>query len=265
MAKSLPKKDVVIMGLGWTGAILAQELTDAGLTVVAIERGPWRDTATDFNIGYMPDELRFAVRKELFLQPSQEAMTMRNDASSDRTADAGLRIFPAGFWRWRRRCALERICLALLAQRLRMQKPSDQTLRLQENPRIYRSRIGAFRYDEIEHCLRQVRISLRYLREGRGNLKGQIQPGGNPFEGPRSARISQPAAEDALFLGPVCRSGDGTWDCIPFPHRLANLSRPYVNPLGVRDGPMHLLRLLRALRLRQLFQGQRRRPRSFPC
>ena len=66
MAKTLPKKDVVIMGLGWTGTILAQELTEAGLTVVAIERGPWRDTATDFNIGYMPDELRYAVRRELF-------------------------------------------------------------------------------------------------------------------------------------------------------------------------------------------------------
>ena len=70
MAKILPKKDVVIMGLGWTGSIIAQELTEAGLNVVAIERGPWRDTATDFNIGYMPDELRYAVRRELFLSPA---------------------------------------------------------------------------------------------------------------------------------------------------------------------------------------------------
>src|SRR3569623_2472284 len=81
MAKLLPKKDAVIIGLGGTGAILAQELTSAGLNVVAIERGPWRDTATDFNIGYMQDELRYAVRKDLFLQPSVEAMTMRNNAS----------------------------------------------------------------------------------------------------------------------------------------------------------------------------------------
>ena len=81
MAKTLPKKDVVIMGLGWTGSILAQELTQAGLSVVAIERGPWRDTATDFNIGYMPDELRYAVRRDLFLQPKTEAMTMRNSAA----------------------------------------------------------------------------------------------------------------------------------------------------------------------------------------
>jgi gluconate 2-dehydrogenase alpha chain len=31
MAGKLPKKDVAIIGLGWTGAILAQELTDEGL------------------------------------------------------------------------------------------------------------------------------------------------------------------------------------------------------------------------------------------
>src|SRR6516225_5963491 len=39
---------VVIVGLGWTGSILAHELAATGLNVVAIERGPWRDTATDF-------------------------------------------------------------------------------------------------------------------------------------------------------------------------------------------------------------------------
>ena len=48
MASKLPAKDVVIIGLGWTGSILAYELTKAGLDVVAIERGPWRDTASDF-------------------------------------------------------------------------------------------------------------------------------------------------------------------------------------------------------------------------
>ena len=48
MAQKLPKKDVAIIGLGWTGSILAQELTDEGLDVIAIERGPWRDAPTDF-------------------------------------------------------------------------------------------------------------------------------------------------------------------------------------------------------------------------
>ena len=44
MSRKLPKKDVVIVGLGWTGSIMANELTDEGLDVIAIERGPWRAT-----------------------------------------------------------------------------------------------------------------------------------------------------------------------------------------------------------------------------
>ena len=50
MARKLPKKDVVIIGLGWTGSIMAHELTDEGLDVIAIERGPWRDGKTPVNV-----------------------------------------------------------------------------------------------------------------------------------------------------------------------------------------------------------------------
>jgi gluconate 2-dehydrogenase alpha chain len=78
MARKLPPKDVVIIGLGWTGSILGYELAKAGLDVVAIERGPWRDTATDFPPAYAQDELRYAVRLDLFLRPDQETLTFRN-------------------------------------------------------------------------------------------------------------------------------------------------------------------------------------------
>ena len=81
MARRLPRKDAVIIGLGWTGSILAHTLCDAGLDVVAIERGPWRDTATAFNIGYAPDELRYAVRLDLFQRPAQNTVTFRNNDS----------------------------------------------------------------------------------------------------------------------------------------------------------------------------------------
>ena len=80
MARKLPAKDVVIIGLGWTGSILGYELAKAGLDVVAIERGPWRDTATDFPPAYAQDELRYAVRLDLFLRPDQETLTFRNNA-----------------------------------------------------------------------------------------------------------------------------------------------------------------------------------------
>src|SRR5580700_6678752 len=80
MARKLSRKDVVIIGLGWTGSILGYELAKAGLDVVAIERGPWRDTATDFPPAYAQDELRYAVRLDLFLRPEQDTLTFRNNA-----------------------------------------------------------------------------------------------------------------------------------------------------------------------------------------
>ena len=47
MARKLPSKDVVIIGLGWTGSILGYELAKAGLDVVAIERGVQHDVRQD--------------------------------------------------------------------------------------------------------------------------------------------------------------------------------------------------------------------------
>jgi choline dehydrogenase-like flavoprotein len=83
MARRLPRKDVVIVGLGWTGSILANELTDEGLDVIAIERGPWRDTATEFPPNYAQGELRYRIRHELFLRPDQTTFTFRNKMSND--------------------------------------------------------------------------------------------------------------------------------------------------------------------------------------
>ena len=40
MATRKKPVDAVIIGYGWTGAIMAKTLTDAGLSVVALERVP---------------------------------------------------------------------------------------------------------------------------------------------------------------------------------------------------------------------------------
>ena len=81
MATKLPATDIVIIGLGWTGSIIAESMTKAGFNVVAIERGPWRDTATDFPPNYAPDELRYAVQHDLFVRPAQTTLTFRNNSS----------------------------------------------------------------------------------------------------------------------------------------------------------------------------------------
>src|SRR3954464_4061578 len=84
VARKLPPVDVVLVGFGWTAAIMAQELTDAGLQVVAIERGSWRDTPTDFAPTFIQDELRYYYRHELFQEASREPLTFRN--STDQAA-----------------------------------------------------------------------------------------------------------------------------------------------------------------------------------
>ena len=81
MPKKLPSVDVVLVGFGWTGAILGQELTDAGLNVLALERGGWRDTSTDFAVTFAQDELRYYYRRALFEEPARETLTFRNDPS----------------------------------------------------------------------------------------------------------------------------------------------------------------------------------------
>ncbi|MGE8384302.1 MAG: GMC family oxidoreductase, partial [Pseudomonas putida] len=67
MATVLNKVDAVIVGFGWAGAIMAKELTEAGLHVVALERGPMQDTYPEGSYPQVIDELTYSVRKKLFV------------------------------------------------------------------------------------------------------------------------------------------------------------------------------------------------------
>src|SRR5258708_20984316 len=83
MATTLPPVDAVLVGFGWTGAIMGQQLGDAGLNVVALERGPWRDTPTDFATGFAQDELRYMWRHHLFQNVSDDTITIRNNVNQE--------------------------------------------------------------------------------------------------------------------------------------------------------------------------------------
>src|SRR3981081_897990 len=81
MAKKLPPVDVVLVGFGWTAAMLGQELTEPGLQLLGIERGGWRDTSTDFAVTFAQDELRYYWRHDLFQEPVRDTLTFRNSKS----------------------------------------------------------------------------------------------------------------------------------------------------------------------------------------
>jgi gluconate 2-dehydrogenase alpha chain len=81
MATKRKPVDAVLVGFGLTGSLLAKELTDAGLRVVGLERGPARDTQPDFAMPGIHDELKYARRHELAQDLSGETITFRNHAA----------------------------------------------------------------------------------------------------------------------------------------------------------------------------------------
>jgi len=84
MAERLKPVDVVTIGVGLTGSLMAKELAASGLKVVGLERGAARDTVPDFQSPSIHDELRFAVRKAMMQDNVKEAVTFRN--TYDQTA-----------------------------------------------------------------------------------------------------------------------------------------------------------------------------------
>jgi gluconate 2-dehydrogenase alpha chain len=72
------KTDVVIVGMGAVGGIVAAELGKAGMKVIGLERGP-RLTTADFN---PHDELRYFQRQDLRPNWKRQPVTWRPNASA---------------------------------------------------------------------------------------------------------------------------------------------------------------------------------------
>lgn len=80
MAKKLDKTDAVVVGSGWAGGIAAAELAKAGYEVVVLERG--EDRISEDFVG-SKDELRYAVRNELYQDYTKETVTTRKSTDDD--------------------------------------------------------------------------------------------------------------------------------------------------------------------------------------
>ena len=77
--KTLPATDVVIIGGGWTGLLMAKELgARTSLSIVVLERGGPRKPGE-----YMDgmDELDYSHRMHMMQDPSQETVTLRHDSN----------------------------------------------------------------------------------------------------------------------------------------------------------------------------------------
>ena len=230
MAAKLKPVDVVTIGVGWAGTIMAKELAQAGLTVVGLERGGDRRQ----DMFQLPetkyDQLKYDRHLELFNDLSLSTITARN--RTDQVARPMRRHGPfpwgeglggGGFhwagWTWRHTPTDFRIRSHIIERYGERAIPEASTM--QDWP---------ITYDELEPYYDKFEYTAGISGKA-GNLRGTIQPGGNPFEGPRSREYPNPPLQrsyaDTLFAAAAKELGYH-----PFPTPAAQSSRTYTNPDG---------------------------------
>ena len=234
MATRLKDVDAVMVGMGWTGSILARELTKAGLTVVGLERGPDRTPGADFTLPSIRDELRYGRRSEFIQDPSLETVTFRHFGSDSALPMRRWGAFSPGegvggagmhwtghHWRF---------------------LPHDFVLKSQTIARYGRNAIPDYMtiedwgvsYDELEpHFDRFDKLCGTSGKAG--NLRGTIVAGGNPFEGPRSDEYPNPPLTQSL-AGEMFEKAARNLGYHPFPMPASNASRACVNSEGLPIG-----------------------------
>jgi gluconate 2-dehydrogenase alpha chain len=178
------KTDVVIIGVGAAGGVLAAELGKAGMKVIGLERGP-RLTTQDFN---PHDELRYFTRQDLRPNIKRQPVTWRPNANAranpipvqnyGNQAGGGTVHYGAVSWRFHeddfraRSQTIERYGASAI--------PEDSSL--VDWPLSYAD-LEPY-YDRIEY---ELGVSGKA-----GNLQGRKIDGGNVFEAPRRREFPLP-------------------------------------------------------------------------
>lgn len=231
---TLPKVDVVFIGFGLVGSAIANEFgKHTSLQMVALERGPFRDTFPDFLQDHF-DEWRYAVQGQLFQDLSKVTVTFRNDPKQTALPMRQLGSFlpgnevGGGMVHWNG--MLWRFLPYFFEYRTHLEQRYGKNF-LPEDTTI---QDWGVTYDELEPYYTQFDKMFGIAGKA-GNLKGQIIPGGNPFEGPRSEEYPQPP--NRIAYGPsLFRVACEELGYKPFPYPTANSPESYTNPDGMSLG-----------------------------
>src|ERR1700731_5468394 len=179
------KTDVVIVGVGAVGGILAAELGKSGMKVIGLERGP-RLTTQDFS-GL--DELRYFQRQELRPSTKKQPVTWRSD---DKTVAKPLPILNYG-----NQAGGGTVHYGALSWRLH---EDDFRARSQTIERYGASAIPEdssltdwpLSYADLEPFYDRAEYELGVSGKA-GNLQGRKMDAGNPYEAPRRREYPLPA------------------------------------------------------------------------
>ncbi|MEF2070157.1 GMC family oxidoreductase [Consotaella aegiceratis] len=235
MARTEKKKDVVIIGLGWTGSILGMELCEEGLEVLALERGPDRSTVPDFQYPEVADELRYGVRYGFMQRPRQSTLTIRHSTSDEALPYRQLGSFLPGNGVGGAGVHWNGHTFRPQKEELRLRSYVEETFGADIIPEDVQLQDWGVSYEEMEPFFDRFE-KVAGITGQAGNLNGQIVEGGNPFESPRSSDYPLPPLPSTygarMFADAVRQMGYH-----PYPRPGANASVAYTNPYGMQLGP----------------------------
>lgn len=225
----------MIVGLGWTGAIMGMELCEEGLEVIALERGPDRDTVPDFRYPDVADELRFGVRLELMQQPRKSTMTIRHNTGQVALPHRRWGSFLPGNGVGGAGVHWNGVHWRPLVEELRLRSYVEENFGAGIIPEGMQLQDWGVSYAELEpHFDRFEKVAA--ISGEAGNLNGEIQNVGNPFEGPRANPYPMPPLPTTLsnrMFADTARA----FGYHPFIRAAGNASQAYVNPYGMQLGP----------------------------
>jgi gluconate 2-dehydrogenase alpha chain len=235
MANVKPKVDAVIVGMGWTGAIMAKELTDAGLHVVVLERGADRDTQPDFAYPKVVDELEGSVHRRYLQSLSQETVTARHNLTSTAVPYRQMGSFKPGTGVGGAGSHWSGCHFRALPEDLKLRSNVEQRYGAKFIPSDMTIQDFPVTYEELEPHFDHFEYVCGTSGKA-GVIQGATQAGGNPFEGSRSREF--PLGPNPNYLGAeMFYKGAREMGWNPYPIPASNASAPYVNPYGCQMGP----------------------------
>ncbi len=216
MVTTLDKVDVVTVGVGWTGGIIAAECAKEGLKVVGLERGKERGTP-DFANGH--DEYRYAVRYELMQDLSKETITFRNSRSQRALPMRQLGSFLLGEGLGGAGTQWSGQTWRFLPYDFQIKTMTDQKYGSKLST-DYLLQDWGITYDELEPYFDRF--------EKTAGISGEDK---NPFWGKRSSDYPTPPMKKTAILQKF-ETATTSLGYSPFMMPSANLSKPYENPDG---------------------------------
>jgi gluconate 2-dehydrogenase alpha chain len=227
--KTLPAADVVIIGGGWTGLLMAKELgSRTTRSVVVLERGGPRKLEDYAN---SMDELDYAIRLHMMQDASLETATFRHSASQPALPLRQHGSFLPGSGVGGAGEHWNGISPRFLPDCFELLSRTVEKYGLKGLPEDQAIQDWGVSYDELEAHYSRVEQMMGISGKA-GNLRGKQIGGGNIFEGWRSAEYPTPPTKIPYFSS-LFRDAANTLGYHPYPIPAATISQPYTNPDGV--------------------------------